>query len=83
MSEAEQILCFSAGANAVFTGEKMLTTEAVGWSEDREMFERYGLEPMRSFERGAYKETPWAAMKSAVPPMDAGFAAGKPLEANA
>jgi len=66
MSEAEQILCFSAGANAVFTGEKMLTTEAVGWDEDKAMFERYGLVPMKSFERGGLRETKWADVKAAV-----------------
>ena len=55
MTEAEQILCFSAGANAVFTGEKMLTTECNGWDEDKSMFERYGLAPMKSFERGGYR----------------------------
>ncbi|KAK4958655.1 biotin synthase, partial [Elasticomyces elasticus] len=54
MSEAEQILCFSAGANAVFTGEKMLTTECNGWDEDKAMFDRYGLSPMAPFERGQY-----------------------------
>ncbi|EMD00626.1 hypothetical protein BAUCODRAFT_60814 [Baudoinia panamericana UAMH 10762] len=56
MSEAEQILCFNAGANAVFTGEKMLTTEAVGWDADKAMFEKYGLRPMKSFERGGLRE---------------------------
>ncbi|KAJ9624985.1 biotin synthase [Taxawa tesnikishii (nom. ined.)] len=56
MSEAEQILCFSAGANAVFTGEKMLTTDCNGWDEDKAMFEKYGLRPMKSFERGGYRE---------------------------
>lgn len=56
MSEAEQILCFSAGANAVFTGEKMLTTDAVGWDADKVMFEKYGLLPMRPFERGGYRD---------------------------
>ena len=56
MSEAEQLLCFGAGANAIFTGEKMLTTECNGWDEDREMFARWGLVPMRSFERGGYRE---------------------------
>ncbi|GAB7353113.1 hypothetical protein MBLNU459_g3653t1 [Dothideomycetes sp. NU459] len=55
MSEAEQILCFSAGANAIFTGEKMLTTECNGWDEDKAMFAKYGLTPMKSFERGGYK----------------------------
>lgn len=55
MSEAEQILCFNAGANAVFTGEKMLTTDCNGWEQDLAMFERWGLEPMKSFERGGFK----------------------------
>jgi len=66
MSEAEQILCFSAGANAVFTGEKMLTTEAVGWDTDKEMFQRYGLVPMKSFERGGLREGSWADIKAAA-----------------
>lgn len=69
MSESEQILCFSAGANAVFTGEKMLTTPSVGWSEDREMFERYGLAPMKSFERAELREQEglkWADLKASV-----------------
>ena len=52
LSEEQQALGFMAGANAIFTGEKMLTTECNGWDEDREMFERWGLLPMRSFERG-------------------------------
>lgn len=64
MSEAEQILCFSAGANAVFTGEKMLTTECNGWDEDKAMFQRYGLVPMKSFERGGFRETSWASLKA-------------------
>ncbi|KAG9681116.1 biotin synthase, partial [Aureobasidium melanogenum] len=56
MSEAEQILCFNAGANAIFTGEKMLTTECNGWDEDKAMFAKYGLTPMKSFTRGGYRE---------------------------
>jgi biotin synthase len=51
MSEEKQALCFMAGANAIFTGEKMLTTECNGWDEDGEMFERWGLVPMKSFEK--------------------------------
>ncbi|PKY06758.1 biotin synthase [Aspergillus campestris IBT 28561] len=52
LSEEQQVACFMAGANAVFTGEKMLTTDCNGWDEDRVMFERWGYYPMRSFERG-------------------------------
>ncbi|CAO2654704.1 Nn.00g114370.m01.CDS01 [Neocucurbitaria sp. VM-36] len=46
MREEKQMLCFQAGANAVFTGEKMLTTACNGWEEDKAMFERWGLRPM-------------------------------------
>jgi len=46
MPESEQMLCFMAGANAIFTGEKMLTTPCNGWDEDKAMFERWGLQPM-------------------------------------
>ncbi len=50
LSEEQQVLCFMAGANAVFTGEKMLTTPCNGWDEDRVIFEKWGLRPMESFE---------------------------------
>ncbi|KAL2169498.1 hypothetical protein VTG60DRAFT_5967 [Thermothelomyces hinnuleus] len=53
MAEEQQALCFMAGANAVFTGEKMLTTECNGWDEDAAMFGRWGLEPMKSFQKSA------------------------------
>lgn len=46
MSEERQMMCFMAGANAIFTGEKMLTTACNGWDEDKEMFDRWGLQPM-------------------------------------
>ncbi|KAI2617754.1 biotin synthase [Hypoxylon sp. NC1633] len=51
MSEEKQALCFMAGANAIFTGEKMLTTECNDWDEDKVLFDRWGLEPMRSFDK--------------------------------
>ncbi|KAF2645359.1 biotin synthase [Massarina eburnea CBS 473.64] len=50
MREEKQMMCFMAGANAVFTGEKMLTTACNGWEEDKAMFERWGLRPMESQE---------------------------------
>jgi biotin synthase len=46
MREEKQMMCFMAGANAVFTGEKMLTTACNGWEEDKAMFEKWGLRPM-------------------------------------
>lgn len=51
MSEEKQALCFLAGANAIFTGERMLTTDCNGWDEDAAMFGRWGLEPMKSFSK--------------------------------
>ncbi|KAK1764165.1 hypothetical protein QBC33DRAFT_548250 [Phialemonium atrogriseum] len=51
MAEEQQAMCFMAGANAIFTGEKMLTTECNGWDEDAALFGRWGLEPMKSFEK--------------------------------
>jgi len=56
LSEEQQILCFMAGANAVFTGEKMLTTPSVEWDQDRLMFDRWGLRPMESFEVESLRE---------------------------
>ena len=43
LSEAEQLLCFLAGANSVFLGEKLLTAENPPLAEDREMLKNFGL----------------------------------------
>ncbi|KAF8845325.1 biotin synthase [Paxillus ammoniavirescens] len=51
LSESEQAMCFMSGANAVFTGEKMLTTPCSPWDEDKAMMSRWGLEGMGSFEQ--------------------------------
>jgi biotin synthase len=46
MSMAEQALCFIAGANSVFTGEKLLTTSNCDFDQDKAMFELLGLEAL-------------------------------------
>ncbi|CAL1696443.1 unnamed protein product [Somion occarium] len=51
LDESKQAMCFMAGANAVFTGEQMLTTPCSPWDEDKAMMSRWGLEGMRSFEQ--------------------------------
>lgn len=51
MKESEQALSFMAGCNAIFSGERMLTTMCNGWDEDKSLLERWGLKPMRSFEK--------------------------------
>jgi len=51
LAESEQAMCFMSGANAVFTGEQMLTTPCSPWDEDKAMMGRWGLEGMESFEQ--------------------------------
>jgi biotin synthase len=51
LAETDQAMCFMAGANAVFTGERMLTTACSGWEEDKAMLDRWGLRGMKSFEK--------------------------------
>jgi biotin synthase len=43
MSDAVQALCFLAGANSIFHGEKLLTTPNPGRDRDEELFARLGL----------------------------------------
>lgn len=43
MTEEMQALCFMAGANSVFYGEKLLTTDNPQLDQDRAFFERLGL----------------------------------------
>jgi biotin synthase len=51
MSVAEQALCFMAGANSIFAGDKLLTTPNPSFDEDNAMFSLLGLKP-----RAAFKE---------------------------
>ena len=46
MPEAIQALCFFAGANSIFYGEKLLTTGNPDVEQDRALFEKLGLRPM-------------------------------------
>ena len=43
MSDEMQALCFFAGANSIFYGEKLLTTDNPVADSDRRLFERLGL----------------------------------------
>lgn len=44
MSDTLQTLCFLAGANSIFYGEKLLTTGNPQFVEDQKLFERLGLQ---------------------------------------
>lgn len=46
MSEETQALCFIAGANSIFIGNKLLTTENPEASDDEKMLDRFGLHPL-------------------------------------
>src|SRR3546814_6270224 len=46
MSEATQALCFLAGANSIFTGDKLLTTANAGDDKDAALFAKLGLTPL-------------------------------------
>jgi biotin synthase len=46
MSDELQALCFLAGANSIFYGEKLLTTGNPDVAHDRALFDRLGLSPM-------------------------------------
>lgn len=48
MSDELQALCFLAGANSIFYGERLLTTDNPDTARDRQLFDRLGLEPIGS-----------------------------------
>jgi len=49
MSIAEQALCFMAGANSIFAGDKLLTTPNPSFDEDNLMFQLLGLKAREAF----------------------------------
>ena len=58
MSDSTQALCFLAGANSIFTGDKLLTTANAGDNADAAMLAKLGLKPMEA-------EEPMRAMEAA------------------
>ena len=46
MSEEFQALCFMAGANSIFVGDRLLTTDNVEYDDDAALFEKLGLQDM-------------------------------------
>lgn len=49
LSPVEQALCFVAGANSIFLGEKLLTTPNAELSADQALFATLGIEPLPAF----------------------------------
>ena len=48
MSKETQALCFLAGANSIFSGEKLLTTPNPEINDDKDLFDILGLKPRPS-----------------------------------
>lgn len=57
MNREGQALCFFAGANSIFAGDKLLTTPNPDVNEDMKMFHELGLVPQQPFEKHAQRET--------------------------
>lgn len=49
MSMEEQALCFLAGANSIFAGDKLLTTPNPEVDKDKEMFQTLNLKPREAY----------------------------------
>ncbi|OIQ15452.1 biotin synthase BioB [Lacinutrix sp. MedPE-SW] len=57
MSREGQAMCFFAGANSIFAGDKLLTTPNPDVNEDMKMFEMLGLNPQKPFIKKMQPET--------------------------
>ncbi|GAB3929483.1 biotin synthase BioB [Larkinella terrae] len=49
MSVEEQALCFLAGANSIFAGDKLLTTPNPEEDQDRQLFQTLNIRPRKAF----------------------------------
>jgi len=56
MSDAAQALCFMAGANSIFTGDRLLTTPNAGDDRDGALFARLGVVAMQAPPHGVLEE---------------------------
>lgn len=57
MSREGQAMCFFAGANSIFAGDKLLTTPNPDVGEDMEMFRLLGLNPQKAFVKAPQPST--------------------------
>ena len=48
MSDEAQALCFFSGANSIFIGDKLLTTNNPDLTDDIDLLNRLGIEPLAS-----------------------------------
>lgn len=56
LSQEGQTLCFFAGANSIFAGDKLLTTPNPDVNEDKKLFDLLGINPQKPFEKHPKRE---------------------------
>ncbi|MBS7327097.1 MAG: biotin synthase BioB [Thiopseudomonas sp.] len=64
MSDEMQALAFMAGANSIFYGDKLLTTDNPEADRDRQLFARLGIQPEQGQQHG--DDVHYAALEQAV-----------------
>jgi biotin synthase len=57
MTREGQAMCFFAGANSIFAGDKLLTTPNPDVNEDMKMFKMLGLNPQKPFTKKTQPQT--------------------------
>ena len=57
MTREGQAMCFFAGANSIFAGDKLLTTPNPDVNEDMKMFELLGMNPQKPFTKKVQPQT--------------------------
>lgn len=57
MSREGQAMCFFAGANSIFAGDKLLTTPNPDVNEDMALFKQLGLNPQKAFVKAPQPKT--------------------------
>lgn len=67
MSREGQAMCFLAGANSIFAGDKLLTTPNNDANDDIKMFEMLGLKNQKPFAKASQRETVEAEDSKFVP----------------
>lgn len=65
MNDQMQSLCFFAGANSIFYGEKLLTTSNPEATHDRQLFDRLGIKPLEN-PSAVSDEVQEAALRAAI-----------------
>jgi biotin synthase len=66
-SREGQAMCFFAGANSIFSGDKLLTTPNNDLNEDMKMFEILGLKNQQPFAKAHQRESVEAADSKFAP----------------